>query len=154
MGMKTTSLIDFGATREYSKDFVDGYLRIVWASANRDEETLMKQSYDMGFLTGEENEQMVRAHKLSGYTVGEPFWSDEPFDFQGSNISTRMGEHTSVFLRHRLTPPPEEVYTLHRKLAGAYMLCIKLGAKIRCRDMLEDIITSHNFEDGKEPPRL
>jgi aarF domain-containing kinase len=151
VGSGTTSLIDFGATREYSKSFVDGYLRIVWASANRDEAALMEQSYRMNFLTGEETEQMLRAHKLSGYTVGEPFYSNEPFDFRGSNISTRMGEHTSVFLRHRLTPPPEEVYTLHRKLAGAYMLCIKLGAVIECRSMLQDIVASHRFEDGLAP---
>lgn len=152
VGSGITGLIDFGATREYSKQFVDGYLRTVWASANRDEATLMEQSYTMKFLTGEENDKMLRAHKLSGYTVGEPFWSDEPFDFRGSNISTRMGEHTAVFLQHRLTPPPEEVYTLHRKLAGAYMLCIKLGAVIRCRDMLEDIVKGHNFDDGMDRP--
>ena len=103
VGTGTTTLIDFGATREFPKSFVDGYLRIVWASANRDEDTLMAQSRVMGFLTGEENDAMLRAHKLSGFTVGEPFWTDEPFDFQGSQISTRMGEHTSVFLRHRLT---------------------------------------------------
>ena len=103
VGTGTTTLIDFGATREFPKSFVDGYLRIVWASANRDETTLMKQSRAMGFLTGEENEIMLNAHKLSGFTVGEPFWNDEPFDFQRSQISTRMGEHTSVFLRHRLT---------------------------------------------------
>jgi aarF domain-containing kinase len=103
VGTGTTTLIDFGATREFPKSFVDGYLRIVWASANQDEETLMAQSRRMGFLTGEENETMLNAHKLSGFTVGEPFWNDEPFDFQGSHISTRMGEHTSVFLRHRLT---------------------------------------------------
>lgn len=152
VGSKTTSLIDFGATREYSKEFVDGYLRIVWASANQDEATLMEQSHRMHFLTGDENEAMLRAHKLSGFTVGEPFWKSEAFDFQGSQISSRMGEHTSVFLRHRLTPPPEEVYTLHRKLAGAYMLCIKLGAKIVCRDMLEEIVRDHIFEDGLPPP--
>ena len=104
VGSRETTLIDFGATRSYSKEFVDGYLRIVWASANRDEATLMEQSRRMQFLTGEENDTMLRAHKLSGYTVGEPFWTDdEPFDFRGSNISTRMGEHTSVFLQHRLT---------------------------------------------------
>ena len=125
---------------------------IVWASANRDEKTLMEQSHRMKFLTGEEHEQMIHAHKMSGFTVGEPFFSDEPFDFRGSNISTRMGEHTSVFLKHRLTAPPEEVYTLHRKLAGAYMLCIKLGAVIRCRDMLEDIVANHDFQDGMDPP--
>ena len=151
VGTKSTGLIDFGAAREYSKEFVDGYLRIVWASANRDEETLMEQSYKMRFLTGEENEQMLRAHRLSGFTVGEPFWEDKPFDFRGSNISERMGEHTAVFLKHRLTAPPEEVYTLHRKLAGAYMLCIKLGALVRSRDILETIVANHTFDDGKNP---
>ena len=154
VGSQTTSLIDFGAAREYSKEFVDGYLRIVWASANQDEETLMEQSRRMKFLTGDENADMLHAHKMSGFTVGEPFWSDEAFDFRGSNISTRMGEHTAVFLRHRLTPPPDEVYTLHRKLAGAYMLCIKLDAKIQCRDMLEAVVASHDFEDGQPRPRL
>jgi aarF domain-containing kinase len=150
---QTVGLIDFGATREYSKSFVDGYLRIVWASANRDEDTLMEISKSMGFLTGDENAEMIRAHKLSAFTVGEPFFmGSEPFDFRGSNISARMGEHTSVFLRHRLTPPPEEVYTLHRKLAGAYMLCIKLGAIVQCRDMLEDIVRNHTFDDGLENP--
>jgi len=103
VGTKTTNLIDFGATREYSKEFVDGYLRIVWASANQDEERLMEQSYKMNFLTGEENDTMLRAHKLSGYTVGEPFATNDAFDFKGSKLSTRMGEHTSVFLKHRLT---------------------------------------------------
>lgn len=152
VGTKQTGLIDFGAAREYSKDFVDGYLRIVWASANKDESTLMEQSHRMGFLTGDENEQMQRAHVLSGFTVGEPFHEDAPFDFLGSSISERMGEHTSVFLRHRLTPPPEEVYTLHRKLAGAYMLCIKLGAIVQARNMLRDIVVNHTFEDGLAPP--
>ena len=50
------------------------------------------------------------------------------------------------------SPPPEEVYTLHRKLAGAYMLCIKLGAVVPCRDMLEEVVKNHNFEDGMPNP--
>ncbi len=53
---------------------------------------------------------------------------------------------------HEISPPPEEVYTLHRKLAGAYMLCIKLGAVIRSRDMLEDVVRNHHFEDGMPNP--
>ena len=52
----------------------------------------------------------------------------------------------------RNSPPPEEVYTLHRKLAGAYMLCIKLGAIIPCRDMLEDVVRNHDFQDGLPHP--
>ena len=103
MGTCTTFLIDFGAAREYSKQFVDGYLRIVCANANRDEETLMAKSHQMKFLTGQENKIMLEAHKMSGFTVGEPFWSDEPFDFRGSNISSRLSQHSSAFMKHRLT---------------------------------------------------
>ncbi|KAL9180114.1 hypothetical protein ACHAXT_008084 [Thalassiosira profunda] len=144
---RTTYLIDFGAAREYDKEFVRGYLNIVVANANRDEERLMKESIRMGFLTGEESDVMKEAHKLSGFCLGEPFRSDEPYDFRTSRITSRISEHGAVFLRHRLTPPPEEVYTLHRKLAGAYNLCIKLGANISCRDLLDEVVA---FWDAKE----
>jgi hypothetical protein len=33
-----------------------------------------------------------------------------------------------------------------------YMLCIKLGSVIRIREMLEDIVTNHAFEDGMDYP--
>lgn len=154
VGSRTTTLIDFGAAREYPKSFVDGYLRIVWCNANRDEETLLKLSHQMGFLTGQENDIMIDAHTQSGFTLGEPFATDEPFDFRGSNISSRLSAQSSAFMQHRLTPPPEEVYTLHRKLAGAFMLCIKLGAKVKCRDLLIDVIRNHQFDDGMEPPEI
>jgi len=139
---RTTYLIDFGAAREYDEEFVQGYLNIVIANANRDEEALIEESIKMGFLTGEENDIMLEAHKMSGFCLGEPFQSYEPYDFKNSKVTSRISEHGAVFLQHRLTPPPEEVYTLHRKLAGAYNLCIKLGAKISCRDILDEVIES------------
>lgn len=107
----------------------------------------------MGFLTGEENDIMLEAHKMSGFTLGEPFSTDEEYDFKDSGITGRISDHGSAFLQHRLTSPPEEVYTLHRKLAGAFNLCIKLGAKIKCRDLLEDVIDNHIFEDGLPHPK-
>lgn len=36
------SLIDFGACREYRKDFVDDYLKLVWSAANRDDAEIMR----------------------------------------------------------------------------------------------------------------
>ncbi|EJK44579.1 hypothetical protein THAOC_36873 [Thalassiosira oceanica] len=137
---RTTYLIDFGAAREYDEDFVRGYLNIVVANANRDEKALIDESIRMGFLTGDESNVMMEAHKMSGFCLGEPFQSYEPYDFKSSRITSRISEHGAVFLKHRLTPPPEEVYTLHRKLAGAYNLCIKIGAKISCRDLLDEMV--------------
>ena len=112
----------------------------------------MDQSHEMGFLTGDENNIMREAHKLSGFTLGEPFATDKAYNFKNSGITKRLQEHGSAFLQHRLTPPPEEVYTLHRKLAGAFNLCIKLGADIKCRDLLEDVMKNHVFEDCKPHP--
>jgi hypothetical protein len=32
------------------------------------------------------------------------------------------------------------------------MLCIKMGAKVRSRDMLESVVANHVFEDGMPNP--
>ncbi len=42
-------------------------------------------------------------------------------------------------LKNRLKPPPEEVYSLHRKLSGSYLACIRLKAKVNCKQIWEDI---------------
>ncbi|CAN0022763.1 unnamed protein product [Sphacelaria rigidula] len=67
------SLIDFGACREYRKSFVDGYLQLVWAAANRDDDTILKVSKELEFLTGDETQAMMKAHVQAGLVVGEPF---------------------------------------------------------------------------------
>ncbi len=43
-----------------------------------------------------------------------------------------------VMLSQRLCPPPEESYSLHRKMSGAFLLCAKLGAKINCRVFFDE----------------
>ncbi|CAM9691583.1 unnamed protein product, partial [Hapterophycus canaliculatus] len=67
------SLIDFGACREYRKDFVDDYLRLVWSAANRDDAEIMRVSQELKFLTGDETQAMMKAHLQAGLVVGEPF---------------------------------------------------------------------------------
>lgn len=135
---KTINLIDFGAAREYKKSFVDGYLKLVWAAANKDKDTILRVSKELGFLTGDESEEMINAHCEAGFILGEVFASNEPFDFSKSNLSKRIGKFGETFMKYRLTAPPVEAYSLHRKLAGAFMLAIKLKANMPCRDILED----------------
>ena len=129
---------------------MDDYLRLVWAAANRDRATIEAVSLRVGFLTGHESKAMLNAHVESGLVVGEPFLSDAPFDFKASGITRRVSGHGATFAEERLTAPPPEVYSLHRKLAGAFLICIKMGAVMPCRDMLETFWKTHEF--GAEAP--
>lgn len=45
-------LIDFGAAKEYPKPFVDDYLRMVLACADKNREELLSRSTKLKFLTG------------------------------------------------------------------------------------------------------
>jgi len=40
--------------------------------------------------------------------------------------------------KYRLTPPPKEIYSLHRKIVGTYMMCIKLKANVKAREIFLD----------------
>ena len=94
---------------------------------------------------------MLAAHVESGLVVGEPFVSDVPFDFKGSGITRRVAGHGATFAEERLTAPPPEVYSLHRKLAGAFLICIRMGAVMPCRDMLKHFYETHAFGEAAPP---
>ncbi|XP_031270401.1 protein ABC transporter 1, mitochondrial [Pistacia vera] len=145
---KTINLIDFGAAREYPKSFVDSYLRMVLACANGDRDSVIEMSRRIGFLTGMENEIMLETHVQAGFVVGLPFSKPGGYDFRASNITQSMSNLGATMLRHRLTPPPDEAYSLHRKLSGAFLACIKLGAVVPCRELLLQVYDHYDFGEN------
>ena len=50
----------------------------------------------------------------------------------------------------RLTPPPEASYSLHRKLSGAFLACIKLRARVPCNEMFFSIYDAYKFSDERD----
>ena len=82
---------------------------------------------------------MVNAHVNSVLTLAEPFMDTTPeiYDFRDQTITDRVRGFIPVMVRERLAPPPEETYSLHRKLSGAFLLCARLGSRVRCREMFQ-----------------
>lgn len=140
-------LIDFGATRFYTKKFMDNYLRIIKAASIGDRDTVHKKSVEMGFLTGHETKAMSEAHVDAVMILGEVFSIDGEFDFGKQQTTRKIASLVPVMVAHRLCPPPEEIYSLHRKLSGVFLLCFKLQAKFACKPMFNEICRNYKFDD-------
>jgi aarF domain-containing kinase len=133
-------LLDFGASREYPEEFITKYTQLLAAASRSDRETVRDLSIDLGYLTGHESKVMLDAHIASVLTLAEPFLESSPevYDFRDQTITERVKELIPVMIRERLAPPPEETYSLHRKLSGAFLLCARLGSRVRCRELFEN----------------
>ena len=135
-------LLDFGASREYPEDFVRLYMGVLKAASRNDRDTCRDLSIKLGYLTGYESKAMVNAHVDSVMTLAEPFAASAPevYDFRDQSITDRVRALIPIMVRERLAPPPEETYSLHRKLSGAFLLCARLGSRVRCRDLFQDAL--------------
>lgn len=135
-------LLDFGASREYPLDFIKKYVGTLVAASRNDRQTCHELSIQLGYLTGYETPSMVNAHVTSILTLAEPFMGDSPdvYDFSNQTITDRVRGLIPVMIHQRLSPPPEETYSLHRKLSGAFLLCARLGSQVRCKELFTDAV--------------
>ncbi|KAG5464304.1 hypothetical protein LSCM1_00485 [Leishmania martiniquensis] len=133
-------LLDFGASREYSRAFLDDYLDVVTAAATEDREAVVEKSIALGFLTGQEVKEMLEAHCASVLLLGRPFQDRAHlFDFGVQNLPSLIQAHVPTMVKLRLRPPPTSVYSLHRRLSGTILLATKFKARIHSGRLFWDI---------------
>ena len=163
---RALTMIDFGAAKTYPKPFVDEYLRMVVACAELDREGVIDASIKLGFLTGEEAAVLLDAHVEAGFQVGRPFraskrTASDPsdpnenaeeimYDFgENRDMTRRVAGLGKVMLKHRLTPPPAEAYSLHRKLSGSFLACMRLRARVPARALLMEAYRKYDFTNER-----
>lgn len=158
---RALTMIDFGAAKTYPKPFVDEYLRMVVACAELDREGVIDASIKLGFLTGEEAAVLLDAHVEAGFQVGRPFRASDPsdpnenaeeimYDFgENRDMTRRVAGLGKVMLKHRLTPPPAEAYSLHRKLSGSFLACMRLRARVPARALLMEAYRKYDFTNER-----
>ncbi|KAK0398880.1 hypothetical protein QR680_002795 [Steinernema hermaphroditum] len=138
------TLLDFGGFRSYSSLFVDRCMHVIRAAYDKDEEKMLKCSRNIGFLTGYESriiektrcgpQRVFWSTASCGYftatsILGETLASDVPCGFSQKIVTKRIHKLIPVMLEHRLTSPHDEIYPLHRKLMGSYLLATKLSTR-------------------------
>ncbi|KAH6606356.1 atypical abc1 abc1-a kinase [Trichoderma cornu-damae] len=143
-------LLDFGASREYPEEFVAQYVQLLESASRSDREGVKAFSEGLGYLTGHESKAMLDAHIQSVLTLAEPFLASAPevYDFRDQTITERVRALIPVMLHERLAPPPEETYSLHRKLSGAFLLCARLESKVRCRELFASSVAKSGYVTG------
>ncbi|ALC48503.1 CG32649 [Drosophila busckii] len=139
-------LIDFGSTRFYKHEFIRNYRQVIISAAENNRQGVLDMSRQMGFLTGYESKHMEQAHVDAVMILGEIFRYNGDFDFGKQNTTERLAALVPTMVAQRLCPPPEEIYSIHRKLSGIFLLCARLNVRMNCMPFYQDIILN-KFKD-------
>ncbi|MEO0368541.1 MAG: AarF/ABC1/UbiB kinase family protein [Pseudomonadota bacterium] len=135
-------LLDFGAAREFSSDFVKKYAGLMRAAMDQDQDALIQAADALGYEASKAD-TAYQELLINVFTIAlEPFATSGVYDFSEGAITERLAELTNLaydFKKYWQTPPTDILY-LHRKLGGLYLLANRLGAKVDCSAIIRKYI--------------
>ena len=139
---QTIGLLDFGALRIHAPERALDFVRLLEAALEDDLGAIVDAATGVGYLGQDDafNFRLAIADLLK--TAAEPARHDGYYDFAGSQLAQRLGQKL-FYLRNReefQRIPPADVLFLHRKLAGIYLLCARIHARVDVRACIDAVL--------------
>lgn len=136
-------LLDFGATRNIPLNISTGYLALISAGMQNDENGMVNAARDIGFFK-DDIDHAYLTQVLGLFRLAcEPLVNDENYDFAASGLAQRIKEKGLLINAQQdqwHTPPIDAVF-IHRKLAGLYLLAARLKANINIHRLFDKYVT-------------
>lgn len=129
---KNIALLDFGASRAFSKKFVIDYKRLLRAVCQNDQPALIdaadRLGYDASTASDAYREFLIKIFEIAL----EPFATEGIYHFKEARISERLAalSEAGFDFKEFWRVPPSDILYLHRKVAGMYLLAARIDAKI------------------------
>ncbi len=135
-------LLDFGATREFSRAFVERFRAISRAVIAGHRARIRQLAIEIGYLAPEDSGERADAIVQLIQLVCEPLRHRGPYDFAASDLPSRV-RHLGFDLAFRkgfLRAPPPETLFLHRKLVGSFLLLARIGARVNAHALVVPLL--------------
>lgn len=145
-------LLDWGAVRRFSEEFISHYKKMVFGAYHRRDKMVIEAGLGLGLLRSDDTEQMqkcfvelcsmviepwlpprdsrVPAHLVDG--KGRYLWGKSDLPSRVTTLATRYA------LSFKMRPPPREILFLDRKIGGMFIILKILDARFEGHTILED----------------
>lgn len=128
-------LLDFGATRRYSKEFIRDYIQLLNLASEGDSIALKNHAIQFGLIDERESSAAFSAFEQMLKTAIQPFFAAQSghikFDFSSTEHGLNSHKAASALADELIySPPPYSLIFLHRKLAGVYSVLKSLEVKL------------------------
>lgn len=135
---KKIVLLDFGATRSFTKKFTIDYKRLLRAVSADDDTAIIEAADRLGYQASSAplayQEFLVNLFRIAL----EPLTHDGLYDFTNARLSERLSELTEEVYGYKefWQTPPTDILYLHRKVGGMFMLATRLKARVNAKLLL------------------
>jgi aarF domain-containing kinase len=148
------ALLDLGAARDVPERLSRLYAQLFRATIERDRVGSARAMEEIGFVDPSERRERVEALVDFFFIACEPFRHRGVYDFGNSDVPPRVrAAGAQLTARHGFfrAPPPDTVF-IHRKLAGTFLLCARLGACLDVRALLGPFLDGPASAERREQP--